>query len=100
MGSSILIQALTMLTCWRNVALLITLGIALVVLFPSGSGPFTATHGPASALRAVVDVDVVLALLLAAVAVQSARPESHTRQRLQGVYIPFFAGTAALPLRC
>lgn len=89
-----------MLICWRNVALLIALGIAAVVLFPAGSGPFTATHGPASALRAVVDVDLVFALLSTAVAVQSDPPESHTWQHLQNVSIPVSTGTAAPPLRC
>ena len=73
----------------------------MVVLFPSGSGPFTATHGPASALRAVIDVNLVFALLSTALAVQSHRPESHPRQHLQSVSILVPAGTAAaLPLRC
>jgi hypothetical protein len=84
----------------RSVALLIALGIAVVVLFPSGSGPFTATHGPASALRAVVDVDLVFALFSTALALQPDRPGLHTTQHLQIVSIPDSAGAAALPLRC
>lgn len=42
-----------MLRWSRNVALLITLGVLLVALFPLGAGPFTATHGPLTALRAL-----------------------------------------------
>ena len=42
-----------MLPWCRNAALLVTLGVLLVALFPLGAGPFTATHGPLTALRAL-----------------------------------------------
>lgn len=38
----------------RSVAILVTLGVLLVVLLPLGTGPFTATHGPVTALRALI----------------------------------------------
>jgi hypothetical protein len=37
----------------RNAAVLVSLGVLLVALFPLGAGPFTATHGPLTALRAL-----------------------------------------------
>jgi len=51
----------------RNVALLATLGIALVVFCPTVRGPFTATHGPESALRALAYADFVFDCLTALV---------------------------------
>lgn len=37
----------------RNVALLVAMGVLFVVLFPASVGPFTATNGPVTALRAL-----------------------------------------------
>ena len=85
---------------FRNVALLATLGVAAVVLFPVGAGPFTATHGPASALRAVADVAVVFALLSTLLVVRTDHPESHLRQDTSFEPVAISVGTAALPLRC
>jgi hypothetical protein len=44
-----------MLQSFRNAALLATVGVVLMALFPTGTGSFTATHGPVTAVRAVVD---------------------------------------------
>jgi hypothetical protein len=37
----------------QNAALLATAAVVWVALFPAGIGPFTATHGPATALSAM-----------------------------------------------
>jgi len=37
----------------HSAALLATLGVVLVALCPLAAGPFTATHGPITALRAI-----------------------------------------------
>jgi len=46
-----------------TIALLAMLGIVLVFLFPAAFGPFTATNGPATALRATAAVQSLLMLL-------------------------------------
>jgi hypothetical protein len=46
-----------------TIALLAMLGTVLVFLFPAAFGPFTATHGPATALRAVAAAKALLKLL-------------------------------------
>jgi hypothetical protein len=85
---------------WRIVALSATLGVALVVLFPMGSGPFTATHGPASALRAVADVALVFVLLSTLLVLRADHPESHLRQDISFDPVAASASPAVLPLRC
>jgi hypothetical protein len=53
-----------------SAALLATLGVVLVALFPLAAGPFTATHGPITALRAIAAaflLAVVLAFLPTAI---------------------------------
>ena len=37
----------------RNIAVLVALGVIFVALFPTSVGPFTATNGPVTALRAL-----------------------------------------------
>ncbi|HZD31145.1 MAG TPA: hypothetical protein VE779_05730 [Candidatus Angelobacter sp.] len=44
-----------MLQSFRNAAVLAVLAVVLVTLLPAGSGPFTSTHGPVTAVRTVVD---------------------------------------------
>jgi hypothetical protein len=44
-----------MLQSYRQAAVLAMMGIVLIALFPCGIGPFTATHGPMTAVKAVVD---------------------------------------------
>jgi len=45
------------------VALLAILGTLFIFLFPAACGPFTATHGPATAFRALAALQMLLALL-------------------------------------
>jgi hypothetical protein len=85
---------------FRIVALLVTLAVATVVLFPVGSGPFTATHGPASALRAAADVALVFVLLSTLLVLGTNRPESHPRQEISFAPVVIFAYATAQPLRC
>ena len=44
----------------RNLALLAILSIVVMVFSPPVCGPFTATYGPASALRAIVFAALVI----------------------------------------
>lgn len=46
-----------------TIALLAIFGTIFVFLFPVASGPFTATNGPATALRAAAAVQLILILL-------------------------------------
>lgn len=46
-----------------TIALLAILGTILVFLFPAACGPFTATNGPATALRAAAALQALLILL-------------------------------------
>jgi hypothetical protein len=94
------VRRLNMSIFSRNVALLATLGVALVVLFPLGSGPFTATYGPASALRAIAYVSLLFVLLSTLLAVRTDGSESHVRRDLSVAPVAVSASTAVLPLRC
>ena len=85
---------------WRNVALLATLGVAGVVLFPLASGPFTVTNGPASALRAFAYVALLFVLLSTLLAVRTDQPESHLRQDSSFVVVALPDCATPLPLRC
>ena len=46
-----------------TIALLALLGTLLVFFFPAACGPFTATNGPATALRAAAAFQALLILL-------------------------------------
>jgi hypothetical protein len=46
-----------------TIALLALLGTLLVFFFPAAIGPFTATNGPATALRAAASAQALLMLL-------------------------------------
>jgi hypothetical protein len=88
-----------MLSC-RYAALMATMGIALVVLFPLSSGPFTATHGPVSALRAIANFALLLVIFCFLAAQRRGRLTSCIRQP-----IPFEPTEACAPwpileLRC
>ena len=85
---------------WRNVALLAILGVAVVVLFPLGSGPFTVTNGPASALRALAYAAFVFVLLSTLLAIRTDRPQSHLRQDSSLVAVTPPDSAIPLPLRC
>lgn len=99
-GSGVPVRRLNMSIVCRNVALLATLGVALVVLCPLGSGPFTTTHGPASALRSFAYASLLFVLLSTVLALGNARPESQIRKDLSFIPVAGSARTAALPLRC
>ena len=57
-----------MLLHGKEFALLVGLSILLVAVFPLAAGPFTVTHGPATALRALA----FAILLFAAIAILSS----------------------------
>ena len=100
LGRGVPVRRLSMSIFCRNVALLATLGVALVVLFPLGAGPFTATYGPASALRAIAYVSLLFVLLSTLLAVRTNPSESHVRRNLSVAPAAVSASTAVLPLRC
>ena len=52
-----------MMSRLTTIALLALVGTLLVFLFPAAFGPFTATHGPATAFRAVAAMKKLLMLL-------------------------------------
>ncbi len=85
---------------WRNVAVLATLGVAAVVLFPLGAGPFTVTNGPASALRAFAYIALLFVLLSTPLAARMERPQSHLRQDASRALVLLPADAMPLPLRC
>jgi hypothetical protein len=58
-----LLRSMKMMSRLGTVALLAILGTVLVFLFPAAIGPFTATNGPATALRAAASVQALLMLL-------------------------------------
>jgi len=58
-----LLAGMRMEFSWRGTALLATLGVVLVALFPAGAGPFTATQGPVTALRAIAFLVLLLFIL-------------------------------------
>ena len=94
------LSALTMSIFWRNVALLATLGVAVVVLFPLGSGPFTVTNGPASALRAFAYIALLFVLLSTLLTARTDRPQSYLRQDASCALVALSADATHLPLRC
>ncbi len=49
-----------MLLSRPKIALLATLGITIILLFPAAFGPFPVTYGPASALRAIAYAALVI----------------------------------------
>ena len=96
----LLLRRNQMLLSLRYVALVATIGIALVILFPLGSGPFTATHGPVSALRAIANFALLLLIFYFLAAMRSGRLASCIRHA-----IPFEPAEACvaqpiLELRC
>lgn len=85
---------------WRNVALVATLGVAIVVLFPLGSGPFTATYGPASALRALAYIAFLFALLSTLLVRPAKRAGSPRQSNTPFAVVAVSACAAIPPLRC
>jgi hypothetical protein len=91
---------IAMLLSCRNAALLTTLGVVLVALCPLGAGPFTATHGPVTALRAVVyAVLLLITICFLPTALISCR-ESYIRPGSSVIYAGVCDSTPILALRC
>jgi hypothetical protein len=91
-----------MLPWCRNTALLVTLGVLLVALFPLGAGPFTATHGPLTAMRAlafVILLFVVISFLVRALALVADR-DLYIRLRIQVGGVAVFDSAPVPSLRC
>ena len=84
----------------RSIAVFAVLGIAIVTLFPAVCGPFTATHGPASALRAIAYSAFLLVIFSSLAAVRSGRLESYVRQTTPFELTEFYAAGPILELRC
>ena len=84
----------------RNVALLATLGVAVVVLFPLGSGPFTVTNGPASALRAFAYIALLFVLLSTLLAARTDGLNRYPAKTRLCAPVALSAGATPLPLRC
>jgi hypothetical protein len=47
----------------RILAILAVITVALLLLFPAANGPYSATHGPATALRAIQEAMLLLAII-------------------------------------
>ena len=85
---------------FRNAALLAIVGIVTVVLFPAVCGPFTATYGPASALRAMAYAALLVFTLCTLVA---SHTESSKLRLRAAASVPALAEPSVLPtpvLRC
>jgi hypothetical protein len=83
-----------------TITLLAILGTVFVLLFPAGYGPFTATHGPATALRAAAAVKTLLRAVCGALIVALLRrPASSVT--VNAVLVSRVSHAAMLPsLRC
>ena len=89
-----------MLQSFRNAALLATFGIVLVALFPAGTGSFTATHGPVTAVRAVSESVLEFATILVLPIAQIAYRVSHVPARIAIVTATTCDPVPILVLRC
>ena len=85
----------------RSAVLLAILGVVSVALFPAGLGPFTATHGPASALRTILsDVVEFTFLDVLLIAPFTHVVASHMRQPVWEVSARSHQPPPVLALRC
>jgi hypothetical protein len=89
-----------MLLGTKNAALLTTLGILLVALFPLAAGPFTATQGPVTALRAVIYAVLLLITISFLPITLIACRESHIRRGIAVSRAGRCDSMHILPLRC
>jgi hypothetical protein len=89
-----------MLPWCRNTALLVTLGVLLVVLFPLGAGPFTATHGPLTALRAFAFAILLFVAISFLPRVLVSCRELHIKLRTQVVGAAVYHSAPVPSLRC
>jgi len=89
-----------MLPRCRNTALLVALGVLFVALFPLGAGPFTVTHGPLTALRALAFALLLFAAISLLLTVTVADPGMYIRLRIQVVGVAVFDAAPVPSLRC
>lgn len=89
-----------MLKSFRSVAILVALGVLVVALFPLGEGPFTATHGPLTALRALIFAILVFVTISFVLRVSVAYRDSCLRIDVQTVRVALFNSPPVPSLRC
>lgn len=89
-----------MLPWCRNTALLVTLGVLLVALFPLGAGPFTATHGPLTALRALAFAILLFVAISFLLRVLVSCRDLRLSSRIQVVGVMLYDSAPVPSLRC
>jgi len=89
-----------MLPWCRNTALLVTLGVLLVALFPLGAGPFTATHGPLTALRALAFAILLFVAISFLLRVLVSCRDLRLNPRIQVVSVMLYDSAPVPSLRC
>jgi hypothetical protein len=89
-----------MLPWCRNTALLVTLGVLLVALFPLGAGPFTATHGPLTALRALAFAILLFVAISFLLRVLVSCRDLRLSPRIQVVSVMLYDSAPVPSLRC
>jgi hypothetical protein len=80
-----------------TIALLAMLGTLFVLFFPAAYGPFTATHGPATAFRAAAAVRELLMMLGSSFLIALLR-QSYFPVNVDSA-LPWCAGLDSAPLR-
>ena len=89
-----------MLQSARNVAVLVTVGVLVVALFPLGTGPFTATHGPLTALRALLFAILLFATISFVLRALAAYRDDYIRLNIQTVGAAASDSSPLPNLRC
>lgn len=89
-----------MLQSFRSVAILVALGVLVVALFPLGAGPFTATHGPLTALRALIFAILLFVTISFVLRALVAYCDDYVRLNIQTGSVPAFNPSPFLNLRC
>jgi len=89
-----------MLPWCRNAAVLVGLGVLLVALFPLGAGPFTATHGPLTALRALAFAILLFAAISFLLRVLVSCRDLRLSPRIQVVGVMLYDSAPVPSLRC
>lgn len=84
----------------RYAALAATLAIVTVALCPAGAGPFTATCGPVTAMRAVADIAIEFILISLLPAALISRAESYVQIPVWAVAASGSDHPSTLTLRC
>ena len=89
-----------MLPRCRNTALLVALGVLFVALFPLGTGPFTVTHGPLTALRALAFAILLFVAVSFLLRAMVADPGLYITLKIQVVGVAVFDSAPVPSLRC